>query len=81
MIERPGRFNVSGAIIATYLLATGSTGLELAGSPTWVPYAFDRITLILAVGLGVVQGRLGAPSAGATAACSEAIGRGGSIGN
>jgi len=55
---RPGRFNVPGTLIATYLLATGATGLELAGAATWVPYMFNGIALILAVSLSVAQSRI-----------------------
>jgi ribose transport system permease protein len=54
----PGRPNVWGALIATYLLATGSTGLELAGAAQWVPYMFNGVALLLAVGLTVFNGRL-----------------------
>jgi ribose transport system permease protein len=54
----PGRPNVWGAIIATYLLATGTTGLELMGAASWVTYMFNGVALLLAVGLGVLQGKL-----------------------
>lgn len=54
---RPGRMNVPGTLIAVYLLATGSTGLQLAGANTWVPYAFNGGALIIAVGLGATQSR------------------------
>lgn len=56
----PGRVNVPGTLIATYLLATGVTGLELAGAQTWVPYAFNGLALILAVALSVNQSRFAA---------------------
>ena len=57
---QPGRVNVPGTLIATYLLATGVTGLELVGAQTWVPYAFNGLALILAVALSVNQSRFAA---------------------
>jgi ribose transport system permease protein len=54
----PGRVNVLGTIIATYLLATGSTGLQLAGAASWVTSMFNGLALIIAVGLTVFQRRL-----------------------
>jgi ribose transport system permease protein len=48
-----GRVNVLGTLIAVYLLATGVTGLELAGAPPYTSDLFDGIALILAVGLAV----------------------------
>jgi ribose transport system permease protein len=72
---RPGRVNVLGTLIATYLLATGSTGLELAGAATWVPYLFDGAALILAVALSVAQGRYAGRRAVRTRAAVVAGGR------
>jgi ribose transport system permease protein len=54
---KPGRFNVWGTIVAILLLGTGTTGLQLAGAPFWVPYLFNGVALILAVGLAVLEGR------------------------
>jgi ribose transport system permease protein len=55
---KPGRINVWGALIAVYLLATGVTGLQLAGASFWITYLFNGLALIIAVSLGVLQGRL-----------------------
>jgi ribose transport system permease protein len=55
---KPGRINVWGALIAVYLLATGVTGLQLAGAAFWITYLFNGLALIIAISLGVVQGRL-----------------------
>jgi ribose transport system permease protein len=48
---RRGRFNVWGAVIAVYALATGIKGLQLAGAPVWIPDLFNGVALLLAVGL------------------------------
>ena len=53
----PGRPNVWGTLIATYLLATGTAGLQLAGGKTWVANVFNGVALIFAVGLAVLQRR------------------------
>ena len=45
----PGRFNPWGAIVATYFLATGITGLTMLGIPLWVTNVFNGGALILAV--------------------------------
>ncbi len=45
----PGRFNPWGAIVATYFLATGITGLSMLGIPLWVTNVFNGGALILAV--------------------------------
>ncbi|HEX3680290.1 MAG TPA: ABC transporter permease [Galbitalea sp.] len=55
---KPGRFNVVGALIATYLLATGVTGLQLAGASFWVTDLFNGLVLILALTLARLQGQL-----------------------
>lgn len=47
---RPGRFNVWGTVVSVYVLATGVTGLQLAGAPFWIPNLFNGVALILAVG-------------------------------
>ncbi|MHB1953596.1 MAG: ABC transporter permease [Sulfobacillus sp.] len=54
---QPGRPNVWGALIAAYLLATGTTGLQLAGASSWAADVFNGVALLFAVGLGVFQGR------------------------
>jgi ribose transport system permease protein len=52
---QPGRPNVWGTFIAAFLLETGVSGLQLAGASAWVPYAFNGVALILAVGLALAQ--------------------------
>jgi ribose transport system permease protein len=53
---RGGRFNVWGTVVAVYVLATGVTGLQLAGAPVWIPDLFDGAALLIAVGLANYQG-------------------------
>lgn len=55
---KSGRFNVPGTLLATYLLATGVTGLQLAGAEEWVTSLFNGVALIVAVGLAAVAGRV-----------------------
>ncbi len=55
---RPGRFNVLGSLIAVYLLATGVTGLQLAGAQFWVTDLFNGVVLILALTLARMEGKL-----------------------
>lgn len=55
---KPGRFNVLGALIAGYMLATGIKGLQLAGAEPWVTEMFNGVVLILAVGFSRLEGRL-----------------------
>jgi ribose transport system permease protein len=54
----PGRFNVLGALTATYLLATGVAGLQLAGAKFWVTDLFNGLVLLIALALPMMQGRL-----------------------
>jgi ribose transport system permease protein len=54
----PGRFNVIGALTATYLLATGVAGLQLTGAKFWVTDLFNGLVLIIALALPMIQGRL-----------------------
>jgi ribose transport system permease protein len=56
---RGGRFNVWGAVVAVYVLATGVKGLQLAGAPTWIPDLFNGVALLLAVGLAKREARKG----------------------
>jgi ribose transport system permease protein len=58
MIE-PGRPNAWGTFVAAMLLGTGVTGLQLAGASEWVPYAFNGVALIVAVGLAILQQKRG----------------------
>jgi ribose transport system permease protein len=55
---RPGRFNVLGTLLAVYLLATGVTGLQLAGAQFWVTDLFNGVVLILALALARLEGKL-----------------------
>lgn len=50
---RGGRYNVWGAVVSVYVLATGVKGLQLAGAPVWIPDLFNGVALLLAVGLAV----------------------------
>lgn len=45
----PGRYNVWGTVVAVYLLAVGTTGLQLLGAQDWVEYVFNGGVLVLAV--------------------------------
>ena len=45
----PGRYNVWGAVIAVYFLATGITGLQLLGAPSFVQQLFYGGALVIAV--------------------------------
>jgi ribose transport system permease protein len=54
----PGRFNVIGALTATYLLATGVAGLQLTGAKFWVTDLFNGLVLIIALALPMIQGRM-----------------------
>ena len=47
---KPGRFNVWGSMLAIFLLATGTKGLQLAGGQFWVNDAFNGAALLIAVG-------------------------------
>jgi ribose transport system permease protein len=44
-----GRYNVWGAVLAVYLLETGTVGLELLGAAHWVSDVFNGAALVLAV--------------------------------
>lgn len=52
---KSGRFNVPGTLLATYLLATGVTGLQLAGASFWVTDLFNGVVLIGALALSQAQ--------------------------
>jgi len=45
----PGRFNVWGTVVAVFVLATGSKGLQLAGFEPWVDKMFYGVVLVLSV--------------------------------
>ena len=54
---RPGRANVAGTIVAIFLVATGSKGLQLLGVPIWVSSLFNGTVLIVAVALSQLRKR------------------------
>lgn len=54
---RPGRVNVPGTLVAIFLLATGVTGLQLAGAPSYVTQLFNGAALIIAVALAARTAR------------------------
>jgi ribose transport system permease protein len=53
----PGRFNILGALIAVYVLATGVQGLEYITSVQWLSDMFNGVTLISAVSFAVWRQR------------------------
>jgi ribose transport system permease protein len=53
-----GRFNVGGTMVAIYLLATGETGLELLGVPSWVADVFNGAILIITIVFGKIVSQL-----------------------
>ncbi|MFE2182338.1 ABC transporter permease [Streptomyces sp. NPDC059455] len=67
-----GRFNVWGAVIALYLLATGVKGLQLIGSQLWVTDLFNGVALIAAVSVAVLSGKRRPRRAKARAAANAA---------
>ncbi|MFJ6651406.1 ABC transporter permease [Microbacterium sp. NPDC091313] len=54
---KAGRYNIIGTLVAVYVLAAGSKGLQLAGAPVWIPDLFNGLAIILAVGLAKWEGR------------------------
>ncbi|GAA3551387.1 hypothetical protein GCM10022222_38660 [Amycolatopsis ultiminotia] len=52
---RDGRMNVWGTVAASYVLATGVKGLQLAGLPNWIPDLFNGVALLVAVALAQFQ--------------------------
>jgi ribose transport system permease protein len=52
---RPGRANVGGTIVALFLVAVGSKGLQLIGVPIWVSSLFNGAVLIVAVSLSQLR--------------------------
>jgi ribose transport system permease protein len=46
-----GRQNAWGTVVAVYLLAVGTTGLQLLGAASWVDSVFNGAALVLAVAL------------------------------
>lgn len=56
----PGRYNAWGAFIAVYFLATGITGLQLLGAPSYVQQVFYGGALVIAVAAAQILRRRGA---------------------
>jgi ribose transport system permease protein len=54
---RPGRFNIWGTMLAVYLLAMITKGLQLAGSDPWVTQLFYGAVLVGAVALSGLERR------------------------
>jgi len=52
----PGRFNILGTLVATFLLAVGTVGLQLFGLASWVTTVFAGGVLITAVSFAAVVG-------------------------
>jgi ribose transport system permease protein len=48
---KPGRYNAWGTVVAVYLIAVGTTGLQLLGAADWVDDVFNGGALVLAVTL------------------------------
>jgi ribose transport system permease protein len=54
---RPGRYNAWGTVVAVYLIAVGTTGLQLLGAADWVDDVFNGGALVVAVTLSRVISR------------------------
>lgn len=52
----PGRFNAIGTLVAVYLLATATVGLNIVGAPIWAPQLLSGIILIAAVATNSASG-------------------------
>jgi ribose transport system permease protein len=52
-----GRFSIVGSFLAVYLLAVGTTGLQMLGSPEWVTQVFSGAVLVVAVSLATLTSR------------------------
>lgn len=52
-----GRFSIVGSFLAVYLLAVGTTGLQMLGSPEWVTQVFSGAVLVAAVSLATLTSR------------------------
>ena len=46
---KPGRINTLGALIAVYFLATGTAGLELLGTQSYIQQIFYGLALVAAI--------------------------------
>jgi ribose transport system permease protein len=54
---KPGRYNVGGALVALFFLATLNNGLSLAGAPVYIASFVNGAALIVGVGLAAYLGR------------------------
>lgn len=54
---KPGRYNAWGTFAGVYLLAVGTTGLQLLGAADWVSDVFNGGALVLAVTLARIVSR------------------------
>jgi len=54
---RPGRYNVTGTLVAIFFLGVLNSGLNLAGSPEYINNYVNGAALIVGVGLAVRLGR------------------------
>lgn len=54
---RPGRYNVWGTVIGTYLVAISVSGFTLFGANVWVQPVFDGSALVIAVALSTLTAR------------------------
>lgn len=54
---RPGRFNIWGTVVAVYLLAMITKGLQLSGNEPWVTQLFYGVVLVGAVSLSGLERR------------------------
>lgn len=54
---RPGRPNIWGTVIATFLLATAVQGLQLVTGVQWLNEMFSGLALLIAVGFAVTRQR------------------------
>lgn len=52
----PGRFNPFGTLVAVYLLATATVGLNILGAPIWAPQLMSGLILIIAVATNSASG-------------------------
>lgn len=52
-----GRFSILGSFLAVYLLAVGTTGLQMLGAPEWVTQVFSGAVLVVAVSLANLTSR------------------------
>ncbi|MBS1843001.1 MAG: ABC transporter permease, partial [Actinobacteria bacterium] len=54
---KPGRYNVTGTLVAIFFLGILNNGLNLAGSPEYVSNYVNGAALIVGVALAVRLGR------------------------